>query len=640
MTGKIFKESSSVYEDQAKILFEHLRQVAEAIVGEEERLEKQIAVATEATVQLGAQQKGLVLKERIAYGASVLAAALFTYAGGIVAGVLLGALPLAYGLYCMKGRKEAETRLAEEQEHVEQFQAAHREIRRDYKVHKLGVAYVPVAGRIGFEGKQFQIDYTDAAPKREFKLNTVRQGELFASSVNQLGDLLHEIPLVEQSAEVEEVATDQYSSSIQNLPMYDYLGKLDRSLRTAAYCLEDLETNSVSLPVIFPKDAYAEFLREFGTSDPGAFATLPTFDTERFNGELEAFQRLNQMKKALERQSGQFEQVLRDLMVNVAGTVQALTALKVASTSKLVEDSNRLLFGILKAPYNHYSPKLEAEEIERIRTESFDYQASVDSYVPFQLKASSRVLFDPVSEVWLAEDGSKTTTPFGMSQIHEEIVAPMVLALMKENRLERLKIYNSIKDQKISYLNKWHQDTEDFYGRNRAESADLINLMRSSFTEFIASYNTFQSLEQTESQMARSGSLGDTKVEAVQDAATLVAAYEAKRKDYQSVQDDFNAYMERMKEDIDRRAERFGFIEYFDASIRDGAARTMSQAESRRQDLDERRRPLLAVNPHYAESSELPPAPSVTELAAAHAALNLQAIAKNALAELDAGEAR
>jgi hypothetical protein len=80
------------------------------------------------------------------------------------------------------------------------------------------------------------------------------------------------------------------------------------------------------------------------------------------------------MKTSLERHSRQFEQVLRSLMVNSAGTVQAVTELKMASTSKLVESSNRLLFMILKAPYNHYSPKLEADEIERIRNESCRYQ--------------------------------------------------------------------------------------------------------------------------------------------------------------------------------------------------------------------------------------------------------------------------
>lgn len=640
MTGKVLQGSSSIYEDQARVLFEHFRQAAETIVGEEENLEKQIASTKELVAQLEGQRKNLALKEKVSYAATVVVAVGLAFVPGAPAAALLGVIPLGYGLFCLKKRKDIEASAAEAQTKAQNLATAHREIRRDYKVQRIGVAYVPVAGRVAFEGKQFLIDYTDTAPRKEFKLSTVRQGELFASTVNGLQDLLKDVPLVEQSSEVEKVATDQYSSSIQDLPMYDYLGKLDRGLRTTAYCLEDLETHSVGLPVIFPQEPYAQFLGEYGTHDTGPLVTINAFDTERFNSELSAFQSLNQMKKALENQSGQFEQVLRSLMVDVAGTVQALTSLKLASTSKLVERSNRLLFTILKAPYNHYSPRLEAEEIERIRLESFDYQESVDSYVPFKLKASSRVLYDPVSEVWLAEDGSKTTFPFGMSQIQEEIVVPMVQNLMKENRLERLKIYNGIKDQKISYLNKWHQDTEDFYGRNRAESADLINLMRSSFTEFMANYNTFQSLEQTEAQMARSGSLGDTKVKAVEDAPSLVAMYESKRKDYQAIQDDFHEYMERLKEDIDRRAERFGFIEYYDASIRDGEARCMSRAGSTSQGLDSRRRPLLAVNPYYAEVSELPPSPSITELAVSDGALNLQAIARNALAELDTEEAR
>ena len=40
MNGKIFKESSNVNQDQAKILFAYYQQAAEKIVNEEERLEK------------------------------------------------------------------------------------------------------------------------------------------------------------------------------------------------------------------------------------------------------------------------------------------------------------------------------------------------------------------------------------------------------------------------------------------------------------------------------------------------------------------------------------------------------------------------------------------------------------------------
>ena len=67
-----------------------------------------------------------------------------------------------------------------------------------------------------------------------------------------------------------------------------------------------------------------------------------------------------------------------------------------------------------------------------------------------------------------AEDGSTTNFPFGVHQIHEEIVAPIVNNLMKETKLERLKIYNHIKDQKINYLNKWHQEMKIIYKKKSA----------------------------------------------------------------------------------------------------------------------------------------------------------------------------
>jgi hypothetical protein len=222
-----------------------------------------------------------------------------------------------------------------------------------------------------------------------------------------------------------------------------------------------------------------------------------------------------------------------------------------------------------------------------------------------------------------------------MQQLHEEIIAPIVQSLMQETRLERLKIYHSIQDQKSSYLNKWHQDTEDFYGRNRAESADLINLMRSSFTDFIANYNTLLALEQTEKQMAGTGAGADTVVKTVENSTDTVASYNLQRQQYQSVQEDFAAYIERLKEDIDRRAEKFQFIEYYDASLRDDTPKSMSAAGSRAQSLDNRRKPLLAVNPFYAESSELAPQPVMDELANTHFALNLNALADDAIQQLD-----
>ena len=641
MSGKIFSGSTGIYEDQARILFDYYRRIAEHIVEQEVALEKQIAVAREEEVQLTEELKRKSLIEKICYGGAAVIAILMAVVQARsdnpnYALALLGLAPLGYGVYLLIQRKTLISKVEEIQSTIEGFESAHSDIPRDFKVHKLGIAYIPVAGRVAFEGKSFLVDYTGAETKKEFKLSTVRDNDLFTTAVNGLEELIKTVPIVEESAEVEQVSTDQYSRSIQQIPYYSYFTSLDHKLRTVASCLNDLSISSVELPVIFPDTSYAKFLSEFGATTSENSVVFPVFDAHQHDGALATFRSLNQMKKSFERQSQRFEQVLRNLMINIASTVQTVTSMKIDSTNKIVEQSNRLLFTILKASYNHYSPKMEAEEIERIRNESFNYQDAADGYKPFQLKASSRVLYDAVSQVWVAEDGSKTNFPFGMQQIHEEIVIPILQNLLQETGAERLRIYNNIQDQKNSYLNKWHQDTEDFYGRNRAESSDLINLMRSTFTEFISNNNTLQALEKTEKQMEAGGSLSDTAVRSLDTGVEDVSAYELQRRQYQAVQDDFADYVERLKEDIDRRAEKFRFIENYDASLRDADARSMSSAAGRIQTLDERRKPLLAVNPLYAETSELSPPPSMEDLAQEHFSLNLNAIANNAIGEIDA----
>ena len=51
--------------------------------------------------------------------------------------------------------------------------------------------------------------------------------------------------------------------------------------------------------------------------------------------------------------------------------------------------------------------------------------------------------------------------------------------------------------------------------------------------------------------------------------------------------------------------------------------------------LDERRKPLAEVNPLLAQNSELPPEPSIEKEAYEYAGINLNAVAKEALDELD-----
>jgi hypothetical protein len=137
--------------------------------------------------------------------------------------------------------------------------------------------------------------------------------------------------------------------------------------------------------------------------------------------------------------------------------------------------------------------------------------------------------------------------------------------------------------------------------------------------------------------MAESGSLSDAITTSVDNATEVVASYEMKSREFQAVQEDFADYMERLKGDIELRAAKFSYIEYYDASLRDAAAKAVAEAATAIQGLDSRRRALLAVNPLFASASQLPPAPAVEQEVFDGLAMNLPAAARTALAEIDAG---
>ena len=115
---------------------------------------------------------------------------------------------------------------------------------------KLGVAYVPVADQIKYEDKSFIVDYTNSLPEQEVTLQISRQNDLLIDTISKLNNQAAEAPIVETSDDVENVNTDKYSTSIQSVNQHDYVGGLDRSLRTIAYCMGDLDTTSVSLPLV------------------------------------------------------------------------------------------------------------------------------------------------------------------------------------------------------------------------------------------------------------------------------------------------------------------------------------------------------------------------------------------------------
>lgn len=608
MEGKIFPTSGNIYQDQARILFNYYKTAADRIVTEEERLEADIE-------ELRAERA--VYEEK-------LSKTWYWY------------LTIILFFMAFVKKNEFTKKIEEIDGRIADAEKAHADIFRDYRIDKLGVAYVPVADRVKYEDKSFMVDFTGDVPDSEVSLQIPRQNELLAETIKKIDTLSTEAPLIETSQDTETLETDEYSTSIQEVQEHDYLGALERSLRTVSYCMEDVDTVSVSLPLVERGSEYLNFIGEYATDKvPEGAPVLNVFNAERYAERINRFRELNQLKDSLSNETQQFEDVIKSLMSTMAISVQAISALKVASVDKVVFESNRLLYQILKAPYNHYSPILEYDEIERIRNEKFDYSQDVEDYEPFNLRQSSRMKFNLMSGMWTSEDGNVSAMPFGVHQIIEEIMAPVVQNLMAENRIERLKIYNGIKDQKISYLNKWHQDTDAFYRANRAESSDIINLMQESLRNYVAAFNTLASLQKTEDSMRVGGeNLENTVVETVTNTEESLAAFQLQSQEFERVQLEFEEYMERLQEDIGRRAEEFGHVEYYDAKLRDGHSNEAAVAANEIHSLDSRRQPLANVNPLFAKSSNLPPQPKVEDIAYEHMALNLPAIAREALASL------
>ncbi len=625
MAAKIFKDSDNIYQDQAKVLFNFYSKAAEKIVAEEERIETEIKNQENRKPELE-QLKAKAKSKKTLF--LVLT---------IIFGITVVGLLFLIGFFKNKSKiKQCEEDMANTDAQIEKLKKEYGEIFRDYKVTKLGVAYIPIAEQIKYGEQSFIIDYTGDVADSKIELQIPRNSKLLSEAVTKLENLSEQAPIVETSEEIEEIDTDEYSRSIQHLNQHDYFGNLDRTLRTISFCVGDLSTSSVELPLVATKSDYASFLKEFATSDISESAPVfEAFDKEKHRQSVEKFKEINKLKESISSETAEFEEVLKSLMLSVASSVQNISAMKISSTDKVVGESNRILFKMLKAPYNHYSPNLEFEEIERIRNEDFNYSRENNKYQPFQLKESSKVRYDLFADVWRSEDGSQVNTPFGVHQLYQEIVAPMVQSLMEETRMERLKVYNHIRDQKLDYLTQWHRDVEDFYGRNRAEAADLRNIMSESFRNFTSAANTLKSLKETERAMkASGGDLDAAVVKNKQNVAETLMGFEMQANDFLKVQADFDEYMDRLKEDIDIKAEKFEHVEYYDASLRDKNFKDAAIADNEKQNLEFRRKQLLAVDPLFAKSSELPPEPSIESVTMERIALNLPAIAKNALNEL------
>ena len=617
MEGKVFSDSSNLYQDQARILFNYYKAAAERIVAQEKDLEQKIAEHKNYLDDYQSELQQKLKNKKICWCLCWLIVPIF--------------MAIKYG----NEAKELEEQINDTQTNLNKLDTDYKNIFRDYKVNKLGVAYVPVAKRIAFNGKSFVVDHSGSTQSERFTLQIIKDNSLLNSSISDLQILTKEAPVVESSSEPEQVDTGDFSKSIQKVTFHDYFGKLDRTLRTVSYCLTNVDESTVELPVVSPDSKFYAFLEEHAASDTDGRPVFNVFNTTAYDKNIEQFNSINETRKAFSNKSEEIDKTLRQLICDMAQAVQTTSTMKVAAASSLVEYSNRILFNCLKASYNFYSPVLEADEIERIKNETFNYTETEIDYHPFNLRESSRVRFDLTSMSWVAEDGSRTIVPFGINQIQEEILAPIVTNLMRENRKDRLEIYNHIKDQKIDYLNQWHRDTEDFYGRNRAEANNLINIMRGNLAEYTANFNTLTALKNTVEKMNTEGSLESASTEAVENSDEVMLTYQMQSQEFIKSQNDFAEYMERLHEDIDTKAAKFGHVEYFDASLRDRQAHEIAEASENVDSLDNRRKPLAEVSPLLAVKSTLPPEPDMSKEAFSALTTDLNGVANETLGNLD-----
>ena len=101
MTGKIFKESSNIYEDEARVLFDYYKKAAEKIVEEEIDLENKIEEATNKknTSQERQHKHKIISIVTASVGGAALIGGIATFILEIiVAAVILGCVFLGCGI--------------------------------------------------------------------------------------------------------------------------------------------------------------------------------------------------------------------------------------------------------------------------------------------------------------------------------------------------------------------------------------------------------------------------------------------------------------------------------------------------------------------------------------------------------------
>jgi len=95
--------------------------------------------------------------------------------------------------------------------------------------------------------------------------------------------------------------------------------------------------------------------------------------------------------------------------------------------------------------------------------------------------------------------------------------------------------------------------------------------------------------------------------------AEVIAGFEIQAQQFNNKREEFSDYVTRLEENIKERAEQFGYIPYYEATLRDKEYRDIAQSIDEAQNLDPRRKRLLSLSPYIARFAKLPPSPNVEQ---------------------------
>lgn len=135
---------------------------------------------------------------------------------------------------------------------------------------------------------------------------------------------------------------------------------------------------------------------------------------------------------------------------------------------------------------NRYCPHCNSEQIARMKEGRFYYSGKAE--VPLSLaKATCMTLADPVLRIWKCPVCERSSAvPFEIHKLDDQLFKSVYERLGEENRVERMKIYSGIMDQKRLYAEKADVQMQQVMRESRAKADQIKSKLRSINAEIAA----------------------------------------------------------------------------------------------------------------------------------------------------------